>query len=184
MLPKPLAGVSSLAGYTIHPQGFAAGLEANNRSWLEALFPEYQQLDQKDLDYSNLAAYTLTDLTSSRFQIEQNPTIVWDTPDFDSVDASGYIESVLRTIGVADILILTVSKEKYADQSVWDMLELLAPLQKSLLVCINKLAKNEEQTLFRSFMSRYESVLPDYEPPVLLSVPFFEINNDSVFRSG
>ncbi|MFK8067428.1 MAG: GTPase [Gammaproteobacteria bacterium] len=179
LLSEPLAGVSSLAGFTVHPQGFTTGLGSNN-SWLKEIFPDYQQSDQKDLDHSNLSAFTLTDLASSRFQTDQKPSIVWDTPDFDSVDANGYIESVLRTIGVADILILTVSKEKYADQSVWDMLELLAPLQKSLLVCINKLAKNEEQTLFRSFTNRYKSILPDYETPSLVSIPFFETKNDSV----
>ena len=48
--------------------------------------------------------------------------VLWDTPDFDSIDSATYREGVIRTIALADIIILVVSKEKYADQSVWDIM--------------------------------------------------------------
>ncbi len=176
LLPEPFAGVSPLAGYTVHPQGFATGSHAKNVAWLEVLFPDFKRLEQSKLDHSDLAGYALTELSSPGILASQDPTVIWDTPDFDSIEAHGYIESVLRTIGLADLLVLTVSKEKYADQSVWEMLEMLAPLEKPFLVCINKLAEGEEQTLFNSFRNRFKSRLPDAKLPRLVSLPFVEAN--------
>lgn len=175
LLPEPLAGVSPLAGYTVHPHGFSTGTLPSD-TWFESVYPNFQRFDQKSLDHSDLAGYTLTELKSSR--IDQKSSIIWDTPDFDSVDASGYIEGVLRTIGFADVLILIVSKEKYADQSVWELLELLAPLEQTLLVCINKLASGEDATLFRSFENRYKNLLPDFDLPELVSMPFIETGSE------
>ncbi len=176
LLPEPLAGVSPLAGYTVHPQGFSTGLQNIDVSWLGTIFPTFKRFDQDKLNHKNLAGYALTELASKCVLADLKPTMIWDTPDFDSIDAHGYIDGVLRTIGLADILILAVSKEKYADQSVWNMLELLTPLEQPLLVCINKLAEGEESTLFRSFQNRFKSELPEAKIPDLVSLPFVETN--------
>ena len=186
LLPEALAGISPLAGYTVHPQGFATSTETKDATWLETLFPDYKRVDQNNLDHTDLAAYALVEIASSGILANQKPTVIWDTPDFDSIDSQGYIDAVLRTIGLGDILVLVVSKEKYADQSVWDMLKLLAPLRQPLLVCINKLGEGEEQTLFRSFQNRYKSELPESKTPVLVSLPFVEadekLNSDHIIQ--
>ena len=174
LLPEPLAGVSPLAGFTVHPQGFLTGSQGDNNTWLGTIFPKFKQFDQADLAQDDLAGYALTEISSTSILADQKPTVIWDTPDFDSIDARGYIDAVLRTIGLADILILAVSKEKYADQSVWTMLELLAPLDQPLLICINKLGEGEEQTLFRSFEHRFKTELPEVTLPALVSLPFVE----------
>ncbi len=188
LLPESLAGVSPLAGFTVHPQGFLTGSQGENSAWLETIFPTFKQLDQKDLTHDDLAGYALTEInTPAILANHKTPTVIWDTPDFDSIDARGYIDGVLRTIGLADILILAVSKEKYADQSVWSMLELLVPLDQPLLICINKLGEGEEQTLFRSFQNRYKTELPEAKVPTLVSLPFVEpdekLNSDHIIQA-
>ena len=187
LLPKPLAGVSPLAGFTVHPQGFLTGSQGENSTWLETIFPKFKQFDQADLTHEDLAGYALTEISSASILADQKPAVIWDTPDFDSIDARGYIDGVLRTIGLADILILAVSKEKYADQSVWLMLELLVPLEQPLLICINKLGEGEEQTLFRSFEHRFKTELPEATLPTLVSLPFVEadekLNADHIVQT-
>ena len=187
LLPEPLAGVSPLAGFTVHPQGFLTGSQGGNSAWLATMFPKFRQFDQADLTHDDLAGYALTEINKPAILIDQKPTVIWDTPDFDSIDARGYIDGVLRTIGLADILILAVSKEKYADQSVWEMLELLVTLDQPLLICINKLGEGEEQTLFRSFEHRFKTELPEAKVPALVSLPFVEadeeLNSDHIIQA-
>ncbi len=187
LLPEPLAGVSPLAGFTVHPQGFLTGSQNADITWLETIFPTFKQFDQKDLTHDDLAGYAITEISKPAILSDhKRPTVIWDTPDFDSIDARGYIDGVLRTIGLADILILAVSKEKYADQSVWSMLELLVPLDQPLLICINKLGEGEEQTLFRSFQNRFKTELPEAKAPTLVSLPFVEpdekLNSDHIIQ--
>ncbi len=174
LLPEPLAGVSPLAGYTVHPQGFAIGQRRTSTAWLETLLPKFKRYEQEHLHSANFESYSFSEIKAPSLFQNQQATVVWDTPDFDSVDAHGYIDGVLRTIGMADILILMVSKEKYADQSVWSMLELLAPIGLPLIVCINKLGEDEEQTLFRSFQNRFKVEISETSVPVLVSLPFVE----------
>ena len=188
LLPEPLAGVSPLAGFTVHPQGFLTGAQNADNTWLETIFSKFKQFDQADLTHDDLAGYALTEINKPAILANhQTPTIIWDTPDFDSIDARGYIDGVLRTIGLADILVLAVSKEKYADQSVWEMLELLAPLDQPLLICINKVGEGEEQTLFRSFEHRFKTELPEAKVPMLVSLPFVEadekLNADHIIQA-
>lgn len=187
LLPEPLAGVSPLAGFTVHPQGFLTGSQNADSTWLETIFPKFKQFDQADLTHDDLAGYAITEISKPAILADQKPTVIWDTPDFDSIDSRGYIDGVLRTAGLADILILTVSKEKYADQSVWSMLELLTPLVQPLLVCINKLGEGEEQTLFRSFEHRFKTELPEIKVPMLISLPFVEadekLNSEHIIQA-
>lgn len=174
LIPEQLAGVSPLAGFTVHPQGFSFGQPKLSSAWLETVYPTFVRYEQEHLHPANYQSYSFSEIdTPSMFQNKQT-MVVWDTPDFDSVDARGYIDGVLRTVGMADILILMVSKEKYADQTVWNMLKLLAPSQIPLVVCLNKLGAGEEQTLFRSFHNHFRDELPDAPLPVLVSLPFTE----------
>jgi len=66
------------------------------------------------------------------------PCLIWDTPDFDSNAAGVYRQQVARVCALADLVVVVVSREKYADQSVWTVLETLAPLETPTLVCLNK----------------------------------------------
>ncbi len=147
LLGSPLAGVSALAGFTVHPQGFYIGSSADRFDWLPQFFPGYEQHTRTDLAGAPYRAYALSDGGNSPLP----PCIIWDTPDFDSIDASGYRDAVLRTIALADLLLLVVSKDKYADQRVWETLNLLLPLGRPLVVCINKLGEESREVVLNSF---------------------------------
>ena len=67
-----------------------------------------------------------------------SPAVFWDTPDFDSLAAAEYRRGVLETAALADLYLLVLSKEKYSDLSVWNMLKLLSPLGRPLIICLNK----------------------------------------------
>lgn len=66
------------------------------------------------------------------------PCLIWDTPDFDSNASAVYRQQVARVCAVADLVVVVLSKEKYADQSVWTVLEAIAPLGVPTVVCLNK----------------------------------------------
>lgn len=70
---------------------------------------------------------------------------VWDSPDFDSTTAVSYQNELVGLLGRADALLLVVSKEKYADLSVWNLVRTIAPLGLPLAVCMNKLSPDAHE---------------------------------------
>ena len=162
------AGVSPLAGYTVHPQGFCHGVSLSDCQDLARYFGRFQQLPQSQLSKDRHDCYSLTALT------EENKTlphaVFWDTPDFDSIDSATYREGVIRAVALADVLILVVSKEKYADQSVWDMMGFLESLHQPVLICLNKLAEGSESVLIHSLQEKWRLARGDAFPEV---VPLF-----------
>ncbi len=82
------------------------------------------------------------------------PTVFWDTPDFDSLAAAEYRRGVLETAALADVYVLVLSKEKYSDLSVWNMLKLLAPLARPLIICLNKVTPDSLDAVLRSLRER------------------------------
>lgn len=84
--------------------------------------------------------------------------VVWDTPDFDSLAAEGYVGSVLEVLAAADVHVVVVSKDKYADRTVWDVLELLAPLERPLFVVVNKLPAQEGARIVEALRARLDAL--------------------------
>ena len=164
------ASVSALAGFTVHAQGYASDLQDTELASLETLMAPLQRTPASELDAEYLDTYVLEPVTPGTHAIV-NHGVVWDTPDFDSIDSSSYQRAVLRTIGIADSLILTVSKDKYGDKTVWNMLALLHTLQRPLLVCINKLDEADQETVLNAFKRRF-SELFDTPPPPIVTLPF------------
>lgn len=72
------------------------------------------------------------------------PCLIWDTPDFDSNAAAAYRQQTARVCALADLIVLVVSREKYADQSVWRILESVAALAVPTIVCLNKCESDSE----------------------------------------
>lgn len=159
------AGVSALAGYTVHSHGFCHNLKIANCKNVEAYFSPFQQVLNQDLDNTKFDCYTLTETeTISDFL---PACVFWDTPDFDSIDSSDYREGVLKTIALADIIILAVSKEKYADQTVWETLKLIEPLRQPMLICVNKLSEGSQDIILESLQEKWRDYRHDAFPQVL-----------------
>ena len=166
LLGTSAAGVSPLAGYTVHPQGFCHNLEGTDYSWLNHYFVRFQCLKQNELSKAQYACYSLTNLDSHRSDSLPD-CILWDTPDFDSIDANTYREGVLRTVALADVIILVVSKEKYADQSVWDMMTLLEGLHQPTLIIVNKLVEDSQYIVLQSLQEKWQQSRKDAFPEVI-----------------
>ena len=182
LLGTDTAGVSALAGYTVHAQGFITGeLQAEHHlnDVLAGMFPGYRQTPQTQLDPGNYRQYSMTASGTANPQLQNylqrlprhssgnpqrqtQPVVIWDSPDFDSIESGGYRTAVLRVAAIADVIVLMLSKDKYADRSVWDMMKLLSPLNKPTVYVINKLNPEDLQTVSDSFRRRYrENIAAD-----------------------
>ncbi|MEQ1638492.1 MAG: GTPase [Methylococcales bacterium] len=168
LLNATSATVSPLAGYTVHPQGFYHDVSIEACSGLQQYFGRFEQLSQAQLSKARYDCYSLTPVNVKSDVLP--PCVIWDTPDFDSIDATDYKEGVIRTIALADIIILTISKEKYADQSVWDIMSAIAPLQQPTLICVNKLTEGTESLILNSLQTKWQQARQDAFPDV---VPLF-----------
>lgn len=165
LLNNNIAGVSPLAGYTIHPQGFCHGISLIDCSGLQRYFGRFQQLQQAHLPKERYDCYALTESTTDSPYLPHG--VLWDTPDFDSIDSATYREGVIRAIALADIIILVVSKEKYADQSVWDIMSALEALHQPTVICLNKLGEGSEALLIQSLKEKWQLARTDAFPEVV-----------------
>jgi len=98
--------------------------------------------------------------------------VVWDTPDFDTFRAHSYQRGVLEVAAIADVIVLVVSKEKYADLSVWKTLQLLEPLQRALVVCLNKTGEDIRQVLVAAFRARLAELTPRAGTVEVIAMPY------------
>lgn len=161
LLGVHVAEVSPLAGFTVHPHGFAIDGEAGTLEWADDLLPQWTRREPGELSRNELNAYTLTELPEERSGADGDkggrplPTcVVWDTPDFDSLAAHTYQQGVLEIAALADAYLLVLSKEKYSDLSVWKLLRLLEPLGGTLAICLNKLTPEAVDPITRSLRGR------------------------------
>lgn len=177
LLDWPLAGVSPLAGFTVHPQGFAVGVDLAKLDWLDGYFRDYERRDRGGLDARRYDCYALeaADIAEPPGPLRQ--AIFWDTPDFDSVDADEYRQAVLRVAALADVVILVLSKDKYADLAVWEFMGLLEPLGLPTLICLNKIEPAAYPALAESLRGKWRATRRDPPPPIL-PLPYLEASDD------
>jgi len=171
LLGQRTAEVSPLAGFTIHPQGFALPPQAEDLAWIASFFPGWERLEASALSRDNLDCYTLRCLPGDTVGMPPG-TVVWDTPDFDSFRAHSYQRGVLEVAALADVIVLVVSKEKYADLSVWRTLQLLEPLQRSLVVCLNKTGEDARDVLVAALRTRLTKLTPRAAAIEVIVMPY------------
>ncbi len=165
LLNSSVASVSPLAGYTMHPQGFCDGVNLAACSGLQWYFGRFQQMQQSQLPKDRHDCYSLAENTTDSAFLPKG--VLWDTPDFDSIDSASYREGVIRTVALADLVILVVSKEKYADQSVWDIMADIEVMQQPTIICLNKLSEGSESLLINSLKDKWQQVRKDGFPEVV-----------------
>jgi len=164
LLNQDIAGVSPLAGYTVHPQAFLHKVDEAAFSWVETYYSGYRRCRISELPREDYRCFAVA---SSAAQAHLPEAVFWDTPDFDSLKARHYLPGVLRTIALADVVIVVVSKDKYADRAVWEMLDLLEPLAQPTLVCLNKVTAVGRETLLHSWKEKWRDHRRDPAPPVV-----------------
>jgi GTPase SAR1 family protein len=171
LLGRRMAEVSPLAGFTVHPQGFALPPQASGLAWIAPFFPAWERLESADPSRDRLDCYTLRHLTGDTAGLPPG-TVVWDTPDFDSYRAHSYQRGVLEVAALADVIVLVVSREKYADLSVWKTLQLLEPLQHALVVCLNKSSEGARDVLVAALHARLAELTPRAGGIEVVAVPY------------
>jgi len=165
------AEVSPLAGFTIHPQGFAIGVADDG--WLAPFFPGWRRCAAGDLSRDYGDQFALTHLPQATTAPALPPaTVVWDTPDFDSLAAGHYRHGVLEVAALADAIVLVVSKEKYSDLAVWEMVHLIEPLGRPLLVCLNKITADAEAAITTSLGRRLAEHHSHHEQVEVVTLPY------------
>ncbi|HYE37337.1 GTPase [Methylocaldum sp.] len=172
LLERKLAEVSPLAGFTVHPQGFCINLQSDHLDWIDGYFRHYQRCPRDTLPADRYDCFALAE-TAADVRHSLTGTVLWDTPDFDSVDAEDYREAVLRVAALADVVLLVLSKDKYADLSVWELIGLLEPLSQPTVICLNKIEKASYRTLVGSLQEKWRNARRDPPPPVI-TVPYLE----------
>lgn len=165
------AGISARAGFTVHAQGFGLSLSEEELLSIGTVLDPMVRVSVDALAQENLDAYLLEPVTPGPNALLDN-MVVWDSPDFDSIEAKGYRAAVLYTLALADVLVLMVSKDKYGDKSVWDMLALMLPLDKPIVAVINKLDDRDSAAVLRSFRERFSTQFPGHSPPTVVALPY------------
>jgi len=137
LLGGQVAEASPLAGFTRHASGyFTDPTDEKIETACDILLPGLNRSLRRDLTNDKLDCFAL------QFKPEtltiRKPLMVWDTPDFDSFSSRSYRSTVPKLCAIADLIVLVVSKDKYADQTVWNMLKLIGQIKRPMLVCINK----------------------------------------------
>jgi hypothetical protein len=88
------------------------------------------------------------------------------------VGSRDYRRSVLEIAALSDVLVLVLSKEKYADHSVWSLASLLGPLACPTLVCLNKVSADAEAVITRSLQQKLvqrKATAPELE---IITLPY------------
>ncbi len=163
LLDSSAAGVSALAGYTAHPQSFAINLKDQEFIWLENYFSPFKKVQQSKLSHDAYNRFSITHVNSKSLP----SGMLWDSADFDSIDATQYREGVLKTIALADVIVLVVSKEKYADQSVWEIMKLIEGFGQPTLIIVNKLLEDSQDIVLRSLEEKWRQSRKDNLPAVI-----------------
>lgn len=170
LLDTRAASVSALAGFTVHTQGYAKRINAVDTTYVDSMMSPLTRTSASSLDSERLDCFVLEEVTTGSSNMVSD-AVVWDTPDFDSIKANSYSLAVLKTAALADVAIVVVSKDKYGDKRVWEMLALLTSLGKPLLVCINKLDDADRAVVENAFCSRFVEQFG--QPlPELVMLPF------------
>ncbi len=181
LLQQQLAESSAQAGFTVHCQGFHVVDEVKNiynraDHWAARYFGELSISKQSALDRQALEEYSLQEVSipDSEFM----DTVVWDTPDFDSVNSFDYRAPLLKAIALADLVVFVVSKEKYADKTVWKMLELVANRSIPSVLVMNKTPTGPRDELKASLEKKYLAAIPESSVPPITFID--EYPNDLI----
>lgn len=176
LLDVQAARASALAGFTVHAQGYSALDTDTYQEAIDTFMNPLRRTPADELNSQSIDTYALETVLAGERSVASD-AVIWDTPDFDSIEAYSYRSSALKTAALADISIMIVSKDKYGDKSVWDMLQLLHELQHHPIVVINKLDEPDRQVVEQAFIKRYQQLFSS--EPRLILMPFVSGNPDA-----
>lgn len=169
LLGAESAKASALAGFTRHAQGFVSEMDINLSAGTDALLAGLERVDCATLNADQLDQYCLNEAPQSDpFNVS---AVIWDTPDFDSVSSRTYRSTVPMLSAIADLIVLVVSKDKYADQTVWESLRLIGQINRPLLVCVNKIPPDSNDQFVQILNEKFKE--ENIQFGKIVTLPYF-----------
>jgi len=157
-LGRAAAGMHVTARFSQYPEAYRPA--SLGEQWLEAYpsrfagYARYRDAHPPRQSDHDLATYgyrpmlAILDpacLPATPLTLPATPRAVfWDAPDFSTEAAQTYLSAVLDVVALADVVIMTVTDESYADDRGTALLRLVSDAGVQLHVVANKIANNDE----------------------------------------
>ncbi|HEX8916245.1 MAG TPA: hypothetical protein VF796_28100, partial [Humisphaera sp.] len=150
LLGRPVAGMNALPRFSQHPVGFSPTLGVD---WLDRFpsrfggyarhvnqHPPRQSDAELRKGYKPAVALVRPDSVQPGKIVEsaQGDAVLWDVPDFSTVQARAYMSAVIDAAAMADVIVVTVTTESYLDDRGGALLHLLVDSGAAVHVVANK----------------------------------------------
>ena len=157
LVGRAAAGMHAIARFSQYPEAYRPGLLGDR--WLTSAasrFRDYQcyrdghpprQSDDDLARHGYRPAFAILDLDHLGSPVLAQPAataIFWDAPDFSTEEAQTYLSAVLDVVALADLVIMTVTDESYADDRGTALLRMVSDSGVTLYVVANKLVDSPE----------------------------------------
>jgi hypothetical protein len=157
LVGRAAAGMHATARFSQYPEAYRPGMLGDR--WLTCApsrFTAYRcyrdrhpprQSDDDLACRSYCPAFAVLDLDRLGTPTLGQPAsaaIFWDAPDFSTEEAQTYLGAVLDVVALADLVVMTVTDESYADDRGIALLRMVHDSGVTLHVVANKLADNHE----------------------------------------
>jgi hypothetical protein len=178
LVGRAAAGIHATARFSRYPEAYHAG--ALGDRWLTgapARFADYhcyrdrhppQQSDDDLARHGYRPALALLDLDRLETPVLALPAaaaVFWDAPDFSTEEAQADLSAVLDVVALADLVIMTVTDESYADGRATALLRMVQDSGVRLHGVVNKLADIPE------LLQDIQDKLASYGHGTVLSLP-------------
>jgi hypothetical protein len=157
LVGRAAAGMHVMARFSQYPEAYCP--DAFGDRWLTSApsrFPGYQcyrnahpprQSDEALTQHGYRPAFAILDLDHLGAPLLAQPAataVFWDAPDFSTEEAQTYLSAVLDVVALADLVIMTVTDESYADDRGTALLRMVSDSGVTLYVVANKLVDSPE----------------------------------------
>jgi hypothetical protein len=157
LVGRAAAGMHVTARFSQYPEAYRPGVLGDR--WLTnapSRFREYQcyhdrhpprQSDDDLAQHGYRPAFAILDLDHLETPVLAQPAataVFWDAPDFSTEEAQTYLSAVLDVVALADLVIMTVTDESYADDRGTALLRMVSDSGVTLYVVANKLVDSPE----------------------------------------
>ncbi len=181
LVSRAAAGMHATARFSRYPEAYHAG--ALNDRWLTSApsrFSDYhcyrdrhppRQSDDDLTRHGYRPAFAILDLDRLGTAAPAEPesaAVFWDAPDFSTEEAQAYLGAVLDVVALADVVIMTVTDESYADDRGTALLRMLQDSGVTLHVVANKLTAGPE------LLQDIKDTLAAHRHGTMLSLPLVE----------
>ena len=157
LVGRAAAGMHAIARFSQYPEAYRPGPLGDR--WLTSApsrFRDYQcyrdghpprQSDDDLAQRGYRPAFAILDLDHLGTPVLARPAataVFWDAPDFSTEEAQTYLSAVLDVVALADLVIMTVTDESYADDRGTALLRMVSDSGVTLYVVANKLVDSPE----------------------------------------